>query len=102
MDQKPVYLFAKWQVKQGHLDDVLPLLAEMTQHTRKEEGNLFYRIHQGINDAHTLMLYEGYVDTAAVEAHRNAAHFQNLVLGKILSKLESREALLTLELDIGA
>ena len=68
MNQKPVYLFAKWRVKEGHLDSVLELLVQMTEQTRKEEGNLFYRIHQSISDPNTLMLYEGYVDTAAVEA----------------------------------
>jgi quinol monooxygenase YgiN len=101
MNQKPVYLFAKWQVKEGHLDAVLELLAHMTEETRKEEGNLFYKIHQGIKEANTLMLYEGYVDAAAVEAHRNADYFQNLVLGKIVPILESREAILTSELNPG-
>jgi quinol monooxygenase YgiN len=101
MNQKPVYLFAKWQVKEGYLDGVLELLAQMTKETRKEKGNLFYKIHQGITDVHTLMLYEGYVDTFAVEAHRNADYFQNLVLGKIVPNLESREAILTSEFNPG-
>jgi autoinducer 2-degrading protein len=100
MNQKPIYLFAKWQVQEGHLDAVLELLAQMTEKTRKEKGNLFYRIHQSISDANTLMLYEGYVDTAAVEAHRNADYFQNLVLGKIVPNLVNREAVLAAELTL--
>jgi quinol monooxygenase YgiN len=100
MNQKPVYLFAKWQVKDGHIDTVLELLTQMTRETRKEEGNLFYRLHQSISDPNTLMLYEGYADTSAVEAHRNADYFQNLVLGKIVPILESREAILASELNL--
>jgi (4S)-4-hydroxy-5-phosphonooxypentane-2,3-dione isomerase len=100
MNQKPVYLFAKWQVKEGQLDGVLELLVQMTEKTRKEEGNLFYRIHQSISDPNTLMLYEGYADTAAVEAHRSADYFQSLVIGKIVPNLESREAILASELNL--
>jgi (4S)-4-hydroxy-5-phosphonooxypentane-2,3-dione isomerase len=100
MNDNPIYLFAKWQVKEGHIDKVLELLGQMTLETRKEEGNLFYRIHQSISDANTLMLYEGYVDTAAVEAHRNADYFQNLVIDKIVPNLVSREAILASELNL--
>jgi (4S)-4-hydroxy-5-phosphonooxypentane-2,3-dione isomerase len=100
MNGKPVYLFAKWQVKEGYVDQVLELLAQMTEKTRKEEGNLFYRTHQSISDANTLMLYEGYVDSAAVEAHRNADYFQSLVISKIVPILESREAILASELNL--
>jgi (4S)-4-hydroxy-5-phosphonooxypentane-2,3-dione isomerase len=100
MNGKPVYLFAKWQIKEGHVDQVLELLGQMTEKTRKEEGNLFYKIHRSISDASTLMLYEGYVDTAAVEAHRNADYFQSLVIGKIVPILESREAILASELNL--
>ena len=100
MNQKPIYLFAKWQVKEGHLENVLELLAQMTEKTRQEEGNLFYKIYQGNSDAHTLMLYECYVDESAVEAHRNASYFQELVLGKIVPNLVNREAILVSELNL--
>ena len=100
MSRKPVYLFAKWQVKEGHLTQVLDLMAQMTKRTREEEGNLFYRIHQSISDVNTLVLYEGYVDSAAVEAHRNAEYFQRLVIGEIVPVLESREAVLATELNL--
>jgi quinol monooxygenase YgiN len=100
MNQKPVYLFAKWQVKEGSLDIVLELLAQMAVKTRQEVGNLFYKIHQGISDKHTLMLYECYVDEAAVEAHRNADYFKDLVIGKVVPNLVNREAILASELSL--
>ncbi|CAG5002554.1 hypothetical protein DYBT9275_02917 [Dyadobacter sp. CECT 9275] len=95
MNPQPVYVFARWQVKDGHLDTVLQLLAILSEKSNAEEGNLFYKLHQSNTDKNTLMLYECYKDEAAVSAHRNSEHFQTMVLGQIVPLLESREALLT-------
>ncbi|MDB5146907.1 MAG: antibiotic biosynthesis monooxygenase, partial [Mucilaginibacter sp.] len=46
MNQQAINVFAKWQVKEGELDTVLNLLAEVTKQSRTEEGNLFYKLHQ--------------------------------------------------------
>ncbi len=46
MSQKPVYTFAKWKVKDGKLETVLKLLAVVAGKSSKEEGNLFYKVHQ--------------------------------------------------------
>lgn len=100
MDQKPIYIFAKWQVKQGLLDKVLRLLTEVATQTIAEKGNLFYKIHQGNADAHTLILFEAYVDDSALEAHRNSDYFQNLVIGQIVPALESREVIPASLLDL--
>ena len=94
MSQQPAYLFARWQIKEGHVNTVLNLLAKVSEKTREEEGNLFYQIHQGNSDKNTLMLYEAYKDEAAVAAHRNSEHFQTMVIGQIVPLLESREVLL--------
>lgn len=93
MESGPVYIFARWQVKEGYLDEVLQLLGHVAAESSKEEGNLFYKVHQAYSDVHTLVLYEGYLDEAAVEAHRNSVHFRELVLAQIVPLLESREVL---------
>ena|SRR6218665_2209843 len=95
MSQKPVHVFAKWQVKDGQLSTVLPLLEEVTKKSTEEAGNLFYKVHQSNSDANTLILFEGYSNEAAVAEHRNTAHFQEIVIGKIVPLLESREVTLT-------
>ena len=100
MEQKPVYAFAKWQVKEGKLDHVLELLAEVAKKSTEEKGNLFYKVHQSNSDANTLILFEGYTDQSAVDEHRNSAHFQNLVIGNIIPNLENREVILALELNL--
>lgn len=101
MDQKPIYVFAKWQAKEGQLDTVLSLLKEVATKSTWEEGNLFYKIHQSNTDANTLLLFEGYKDESALAEHRNSEHFQTLVIGKIIPILEAREVILTTRLDLG-
>jgi quinol monooxygenase YgiN len=101
MSQKPIYVFARWQVKEGQLDTVLNLLPEVVTKSTAEEGNLFYTVHQSNSDVNTLVLYEGYKDEAALNEHRNSAHFQTLVIGEIIPVLEDREVILTTQLRPG-
>lgn len=100
MNQQPVYVFAKWQVKEGQLSAVLNLIAEVTKKSTEEKGNLFYKVHQSNSDANTLVLFEGYADQSAVDEHRNSAHFQNLVIGQIIPSLENREVILASQLNL--
>lgn len=93
-NQNPVHVFATWKVKEGQLENVLELLKTVHTESIKEEGNLFYKIHQSNSDANTIVLFEGYINEAAVEEHRNSAHFQDFVLGKIVPLLDTREILL--------
>lgn len=100
METKSVYTFAKWQVKDNELDNVLHLLGDVALKTIEEKGNLFYKVHQSNADAHTLILFEGYIDEAAVEVHRNSAYFQNIVVSQIIPKLDNREVILASLLDL--
>lgn len=96
-----IHVFAKWQVKHGQLETVLDLLVEVVKKSTQEEGNLFYNVHQSNTDPHVIVLFEGYSDEAALEAHRNAEHFQTLVVEKIVPLLENREVILTTPLALG-
>jgi quinol monooxygenase YgiN len=95
MSTIPVYVFAKWQVKQGYLPTVLALLKQVAQKSKEEKGNLIYKFHQSISDANSILLYEGYVDDAAAEEHRNSSHFQEIVIQSIVPLLENREVVMT-------
>lgn len=94
MTTKPVYLFARWKVREGHLERVLTLMPNLAALSAAEEGCIFYLVHQGRLEPNTLMLYECYRDEAALDAHRASDHFQKIVLGEIVPLLESREPLL--------
>lgn len=94
MSEQAIYVYAKWQVKEGKLDAVLQILKEAAQKSSEEEGNLFYKIHQSKTDENTLILFEGYENESAVEFHKNSEHYQNLVVKQIIPLLENREVIL--------
>lgn len=100
MNQQPVYVFAKWQAKEGQVDVVLQHLTEVAKQTALEEGNLFYKVHQSNTDANTLVLYEGYTSQQAVDAHRSAPYFQSIVIGQIIPLLVNREVILSSQLTL--
>jgi len=92
---KPVYTFATWRVKDGQLDSVLSVLAELSVRSSAEPGNLVYKVHQSNSDASTLVLFEGYRDELALEEHRKSEHYQALVVEKIIPLLQDREIVIT-------
>lgn len=65
----------------------------MATASRQEPGNLAYRVHQGIEDPRAIVLYEEYVSEADFTAHCATPHFQEIVLGKVVPLLESRDVL---------
>ncbi|PJR04092.1 putative quinol monooxygenase [Avrilella dinanensis] len=100
MNNKTIITFAKWQVKQGNLDAVVSLLKEAVAKSSAEEGNLKYEVYQGNDNENILMLFEEYKNQEALEFHRNSAHFQDVVVGKIVPLLENREVIISSLLDI--
>jgi len=95
ISQKPIYVFAIWKVKEGHIETVLHALKTVCEKSVKESGNLFYKIHQNNSDVNTIVLFEGYTDESAVTYHKNTAHYKDLVIDKIIPLLETREIILT-------
>ncbi|QNL52299.1 antibiotic biosynthesis monooxygenase [Olivibacter sp. SDN3] len=76
------------------IENVLSLLKEAVAKSSAEAGNLKYQIFLGNENQHTLMLFEEYVDKEALDFHRNASHFQEVVVRKIVPLLEKREVIL--------
>lgn len=94
MSTTPVYVFAKWQVKEGKLATVLAFLKQAAQKSRGEKGNLFYHVHQSTSDANTILLYEGYTNDVTAEEHRNSDHFQEIIIKSIIPLLQNREVIM--------
>ncbi|MFF2328048.1 MULTISPECIES: putative quinol monooxygenase [unclassified Streptomyces] len=84
---------ARYRTKEGEEPTVLPLLDTMAAASRQEPGNLAYRVHQGTEDPRAVVLYEEYVSEADFTAHCATPHFQDIVLGKVVPLLESRDVL---------
>ncbi|MEU7246255.1 putative quinol monooxygenase [Streptomyces sparsogenes] len=85
---------ARYRTQEGEENTVLPLLATMAVASREEPGNLAYRVHQDTEDPRAILLYEEYVGEADFTAHRATPHFQEIVLGKVVPLLDSRDLLL--------
>ncbi|WP_435357835.1 putative quinol monooxygenase [Emticicia sp. SJ17W-69] len=97
MNSNVIFVFAKWQVAENQLPNVFNLLSEVSEKSRAESGNLFYKIHQSQTDENTLILSEAYQDENALNEHRNSEHFQNIVVKQIVPLLANREVYLTNE-----
>jgi (4S)-4-hydroxy-5-phosphonooxypentane-2,3-dione isomerase len=95
MDINIIQVFAKWQVKTGHIATVLELLPELAARSSAEEGNIYYRVYQDRSAPDTLVLAEAYRDEEAITVHRESAHYQDIVVGQIVPLLEDRQVNLT-------
>lgn len=84
---------ARYRTRPGEQDTVLPLLDTMAAASRREPGNLGYRVHQGTEDPQAIVLYEEYATEADFAAHCATPHFREIVLGKVVPLLESRDVL---------
>ncbi|MFJ9679131.1 putative quinol monooxygenase [Streptomyces sp. NPDC101194] len=84
---------ARYRTKEGEENTVLPLLDTMATASRQEPGNLAYRVHQGTEDPRAIVLYEEYTSEADFTTHCATSHFQEIVLGKVVPLLESRDVL---------
>jgi len=82
---------AEWRVLPGHEATVRQLMLEAAAAVRQHEpGNLLYVGHQDPADAAHFLFYEQYADQQALEAHRDSAHYQEIVVGKIVPLLAER------------
>lgn len=90
MSGGPITVVARWQVNGGALDEVLAILAELRPQSLEEPGCLGYEVYREVGGADTLLLVERYRDEAAIEAHRQTAHYRALVTGRVLPLLAER------------
>ena len=100
MATTPIYVFARWKVKEGNMPEVLRLLKELSKQTLAEKENLFYKIHVSNADVNTLILFEGYSSAAAQQAHADSDHFKKLAVGGIVPLLGEREVFLTTPIEV--
>ncbi|WP_406347841.1 antibiotic biosynthesis monooxygenase [Streptomyces sp. NBC_00144] len=84
---------ARYRTRPGEEAPVLSLLDTMAAASREEPGNLGYRVHQGTEDPRAIVLYEEYATEADFTAHCATPHFQEIVLGRVVPLLESRDVL---------
>ena len=71
-------------------DTIREHLVALTQGSRQEPGCVNYVAHFISDDPCTALIYEQYADEAALEAHRNTAHFKEHAIGGLYQRMRER------------
>ena len=71
-----IVLVVNLSAKSGKEDFVLQQFRLLEAESRKEAGCLMYIVHRGLKEPNQFLIYEQYISEAALEAHRQSAHFQ--------------------------
>lgn len=81
------------RMKFSHEDqaEIGEILHKLTAETRKEPGCVSYIPHFVEGEPCTVLLYEQYVDEAALDHHRASAHFKQYAAGGLYQKMLGRE-----------
>ena len=77
-------------MKEGTEQEVLALLPKLVEAARSEPGNVAFDAYRKLDDPRTYVLLERYASPEAFAAHRETAHFKDLVLDQIVSRLANR------------
>ena len=83
-------VIARYTISAGQEDEVLALLAKLIEAVREEPGILAFTAYRQVGDDRKVVLLERYAASEALAAHRETAHFKDLVLGQIVPRLDSR------------
>ena len=76
MSQLPVIVFASFRPKPGQEAAVEKILKGMVGPTRDEPGNEIYDLYKKTEAPASYHLFERYADQAALQAHRETAHYK--------------------------
>jgi len=87
-----IVLVAKYTVKPGQGDAVEAALRRMAPLVKAgEPGCALYQANRAADNPDLFLLYEHYVDQAALAAHRETPHFKEIIEGTIVPLLDRRE-----------
>ena len=83
-------VIARYTVNFGNELEVESLLTQLAEATRAEPGNVSFATYRALDDERNLVLLERYASLDAFKAHRATGHYNDLVLGQIVPRLDSR------------
>jgi quinol monooxygenase YgiN len=75
---------------QADRDAIAEILCQLTPASRQEPGCINYIPHFVEGDACTVLIYEQYVDKAALDFHRATPHFHQYAIGGLYQKMRER------------
>ncbi|MFI1800280.1 putative quinol monooxygenase [Streptomyces sp. NPDC020379] len=71
-----IFIVVKMNVRPEHTENWLDIVADFTQATRGEPGNLFFEWSTSVDNPNQFVLVEGFASREAGDAHVNSAHFK--------------------------
>lgn len=87
-----IVLVARYHCKPGTRPAVEAALQEMAPLVAAAEpGCKLYHANRSQDNPDLLLLYEHYVDEAALLGHRDTEHFKRIIEGRVIPMLEKRE-----------
>ncbi len=87
-----IVLVALYTVLPGKGDEVAAALTRMAPLVAQlEPGCAMYHVNRAVENPDHFLLYEQYVDQAALDAHRDTSHFKEIVEGTVVPLLAKRE-----------
>jgi quinol monooxygenase YgiN len=75
----------------GDHDEIAGILRKLTEASREEPGCVSYVPHFVEGDQATIVIYEQYSDSAALDFHRSTPHFQQYAIGGLFQKMLDRQ-----------
>ncbi|MDR2089193.1 MAG: antibiotic biosynthesis monooxygenase [Clostridiales Family XIII bacterium] len=73
-----IHVVASMRVKEGALDQILPIIRQLVSETVKEEGCVRYECTRDLRDGNHLLILETWESRAHLDAHMQSAHFKTL------------------------
>ncbi len=70
--------------------DIRAMLTSLTHASRLEPGCVSYISHFIESDPATVLIYEQYVNQAALEAHHNTPHFKEFAIAGLYQRMRER------------
>jgi quinol monooxygenase YgiN len=74
-----VVLAVTWIAHEGQEQAMIQAFERLGAVSRQEPGCRMYVVHRHREDHRTFFVYEQYDDDAALQVHRDSAHFQEIV-----------------------
>ena len=71
-------------------EEIATILRELTAASRTESGCISYVPHRLESDPDTIVIYEQYRDSAALDAHRASDHFKKHAVGGLYQRMLER------------
>lgn len=71
-----ITVIADFNVEIGQTDKFIRLAADCTRNTRKENGNLSYRVFRNRNEENKFTFIEEWLNDVAIQKHNDMPHFK--------------------------